>query len=199
MAPPRENVENDIGAMKPFSHGFSAGNFDRQQSVRQHGGKTFDRLAVAVIGTGKFSPHALQGGGQYPILERSAIAQGARLANQDRHVVPRIIDRFAAPIAARMLRNDAPLLAEDDPIGVSVNLDRPANGVRADRVLVIVKANQAGLRDGSRQSVESIEPAAIGNVLRPLLLEHLPNGVLGTFWMQKSLGISDELIGEPSI
>src|SRR3984893_1270757 len=96
-----------------------------RQSVRKHGGKNFDHLAVAVIGTGKFSPHALQSGGQYPILERSAIAQGAWLASQDQHVVPWIIDRFAASIAARMLRNDAPLLADDDPIGVSVNLDRP--------------------------------------------------------------------------
>src|SRR4029077_20650745 len=158
-----------------------------------------DHLAIAVIGTGKFSPHALQGGGEYPILERSAIAQGAWLASQDRHVVPWIIDRFAAPIAARMLRNDAPLLANDDPIGVSVNLDRAANGAGADRVFVIVKANQAGLRHGRRQSVESIEPAAIGNELRPLLLEHLPNGVLGTFRMWMSLGIGDDLIGEPSI
>ncbi len=123
IAPPRENVENDIGAMKAFSQGFRAGNFDRRQSVRQHGGKKFDHLAVAVIGTGKFSPHALQGGGQSPILERSAIAQGAWLASQDRHVVPWIINRFAAPIAARMLRNDASLLADDDPIGVSVNPD----------------------------------------------------------------------------
>src|SRR3984893_12802843 len=47
--------------------------------------------------------------------------------------VPWIIDRFAAPIAARMLRNDAPLLADNDPIGVSVNLDRHANGACADR------------------------------------------------------------------
>ena len=95
--------------------------------------------------------------------------------------------------------NNAPLLADDDPIGVSVNFDRPANGAGADRVFVIVKANQAGLRHGSRQSVKSIEPAAIGNELRPLLLEHLPNGVLGTFRMWMSLGIGDDLIGEPSI
>src|SRR3984893_9693754 len=82
---------------------------------------------------------------------------------------------------------------------VSVNLDRPHNRAGADRGFVIVKANQAGLRHGSRQSVESIEPAAIGNELRPLLLEHLPNGVLGTFRMWMSLGIGDDLIGEPSI
>ena len=141
VALPREDVEDHVGRVDALGHRLCTGRFDRRQPIGEYSRKDCDHLAIAVIGTGKFSPHALQGGGQYPILERSAIAQGAWLASQDPHVVPWIIDRFAAPISARMLRNDAPLLADDDPIGVSVNLDRPANGAGADRVFVIVKAN----------------------------------------------------------
>jgi hypothetical protein len=86
----------------PSDIALCTGRFDRRQSIREYSRKDCDDLAIAVIGTGKFSAHALQGGGQYPILERSTIAQGAWFASQDWHVVPWIIDRFAAPIAARM-------------------------------------------------------------------------------------------------
>jgi len=46
-----------------------------------------------------------------------------------------------------MLADDPSVLADDDAIGVGVNLDWPANGARRHRVFVVVEADQAGLGD----------------------------------------------------
>ncbi len=37
-----------------------------------------------------------------------------------------------------MLADDRTILADDDAIGVSLDLDRPADGTRGDRVFVVV-------------------------------------------------------------
>ena len=46
----------------------------------------------------------------------------------------RVVDRLASPEAAAVLGNNAPVLANDDAIGIGLNLDRPADRAGADRV-----------------------------------------------------------------
>ena len=38
--------------------------------------------------------------------------------------MPRIVDRLASAIAAGVFRDDAPILADHDPIGISMDFDR---------------------------------------------------------------------------
>ena len=62
-----------------------------------------------------------------------------------------------------MFGDDAPILPDDDAIGIGVDLDRTANGAGVHRVFVVGEADQARLRHRSRQRVESVEVSAIGN------------------------------------
>ena len=55
------------------------------------------------------------------------------------------------------------VLADDDAIGIGLNLDRPADRVSGHRVLVVVEAHQTGLGDRSRHATESVKPPGIGN------------------------------------
>src|SRR5476651_2486242 len=89
-----------------------------------------------------------------------------------------------------MLGNDAPVLADYNAVGIGMHLDRTPNRARSHRVFVVVEAHQAGLRDRCRHCVESIEPAGIGNELWPFRLEHLPDCLLGQFWMAVRLGVA---------
>src|SRR5476651_1151226 len=102
--------------------------------------------------------------------------------------MPRIVDRLAAPMVAGMFRDDATILTNDDPIGVGMDLHRPADGAGVHRVFVVVEAHQAGLRHRGRQRMKAIEPAAIRNEVRPLLLEYLPHGLIRSFRMAMRLG-----------
>ena len=139
-----------------------AGGLDRRQSIGQHRGEDFDHLPVAVVGAGELAPDPVQPRRQHPILERRAVAQSAGLARQHRHVMPGIVDRLAAAETRAMLGDDPPVLADDDPIGVGVDVDRAADGAGAHRVPVVVEADEAGLRHRGRQRVEAVEAAAIG-------------------------------------
>jgi hypothetical protein len=58
-------------------------------------GEDVDHLPIAVIGTGELAPHALHRRGQHPVLEGCAVAQGAGLAGEHRHVMPGVINRVA--------------------------------------------------------------------------------------------------------
>ena len=61
--------------------------------------------------------------------------------------MPGIVNRLAAAEAAAMLADDRAILADHDAIGISLDLDRPTDGARSDRVLIVVEPHQAGLRD----------------------------------------------------
>src|SRR3954471_10014520 len=82
--------------------------------------------------------------GQLPVLERRAVTQCPRLARQHRHIVPGIVDRLAAPEAATVLAEQAAVLAQFDPLGISADLHRAANGAGGDGVFVVVEPHQAG-------------------------------------------------------
>src|SRR6266446_4066098 len=81
-----------------------------------------------------------------------------------------------------------------DAIGISLDLDRPADGARGDRVLVVVEPHQAGLRDRGLDRVEAIERSADRYQLGPLRLEGLPDRPVGQFAVLVRLGVSDAAI-----
>ena len=47
--------------------------------------------------------------------------------------------------------------------------------------------------------MEPVEPARIGNELRPLGLEHLPDRLPGQLWMMMRLGVGDAFIEQPGV
>ena len=91
-----ENVEDDVGGVDAVGDRFDTGGLDRGQPIGEYRSKDIDHLPVAVIDAGELAPYPLHGGRQHPVLEGGAVAQGAGLAGQHRHVVPRIVNRHAA-------------------------------------------------------------------------------------------------------
>src|SRR5271170_5215349 len=98
-----------------------------------------------------------------------------------------------------MLRDDAPILPNDDTLGVGLDLDRPADCAGAHRVFVVVEPNEARLRHRGLVRVEPVEATAIGDELWPLLLEDLPYGPLGLLGMGMGLGVGDAAVGQPGV
>jgi hypothetical protein len=87
---------------------------------------------------------------------------------------------------------DVPPWAAMSTIGL--DLDRSSDRAGCDRVLVVVEAHQAGLRDRGRHRVEAIEPAGIGDELGALGFEHLPDRLFGQLRMAMRLGVGDAFI-----
>jgi hypothetical protein len=143
--------------MDAVGQGFGAGRLDSRQAVGQHRRQHLDHLAVAIIRALQLTPQALQAGRQEPVLEGGAIPQRAGLPGEHRDVMPGIVDRLAAAETAVMLADDCAILADHNAIGVSLDLDWPADGARGDRVFVVVEAYQAGLRDRRLRRVEPVE------------------------------------------
>jgi hypothetical protein len=143
--------------MDAVGQGFGAGRLDSRQAVGQHRRQHLDHLAVAIIRALQLTPQALQAGRQEPVLEGGAVPQCARLPGEHRDVMPGIVDRLAAAETAVMLADDCAILADHNAIGVSLDLDWPADGARGDRVFVVVEAYQAGLRDRRLRRVEPVE------------------------------------------
>ena len=137
-----------------------ARGLDRWQAVGEHRGEDVDHLPIAVVGAGELAPHALHRRRQHPVLEGCAVAQGAGFAGEHRHVMPGIVDRLAAAEGARMLGDDLPVLADHDAVGIGMNFDRPSDRTGRHRVLVVVEAHQAGLRDRRRNGMEAVERPA---------------------------------------
>jgi hypothetical protein len=132
-------------------------------------------------------------------LNGAPLRSAPGLAGQDRHVMPRIVDRLAAPMMADMFRDRAPILTDDDPIGVRVDLHRPSDGASVHRVFVVVEAHETGLRHRRRQRMETIEPAAIRHKVWPLRLENLPHRLIRPFRVRMHLGVSDTFVGQPGV
>ena len=57
--------------------------------------------------------------------------------------MPGIVDRLAAAETAVMLADDCALPADHNAIGISLDLDWPADRTRGDRVLVVVEAHHS--------------------------------------------------------
>ena len=98
-----------------------------------------------------------------------------------------------------MLRNDAPVLTDHDAVGIGLDLDRAPDGAGCDRVLVVVEAYQAGLRDRRRHRMEAVEPAGIGNELGAFGFEHFPDRLLGQLRMAMRLGVGNAFVEQPGV
>jgi hypothetical protein len=160
LAPPGENVEDDIGGMDALGQGLGAGGLDGGQAVAEHGG---EYLPVAIVAASELAPYPFKIGRQHPILERSSVPQSPRLAGgaslrlrqaspageagggEDRHVMPGIVDCGAAAKGTAMVGDDTPILTDDEAIGIGVDVDRTADGAGIDRIFVVVEAHEAGL------------------------------------------------------
>ena len=199
LAPPGEDVEDDVGGVDAFAQRLGAGGLDRRQAVAQHGGEDLDHLPVAVAAPPSLRRTRSSARRQHPVLERRAVAQRAGLAGQHRHVVPGIEDGLVAAEGAGMLADDPPVLAQLDPIGIGADLDRAADRAGRDRVLVVVEAHEAGLRHRGRHGVEAVEGPGIGHEARPLGLEHLPDRPVAHLGMRMRLGVGDAAIEQPGV
>jgi hypothetical protein len=89
-------VENDIGRMDAVGDRLGTGRLDCRQAVDQNGVENVDHLPIAVVDTGELAPYTFHCRRQHPILEWSAVTQGAGLASQRRHIMPGIVGRLAA-------------------------------------------------------------------------------------------------------
>jgi tape measure domain-containing protein len=85
------------------------------------------RLPVAVIAALQLAPDRGHGGRKHPVLERRTVAQRAGFACQNRHIVPRVIDRLAPPEDAGMFADHHAILPDDDPLGISMHLHRTSD------------------------------------------------------------------------
>jgi hypothetical protein len=91
------------------------------------------------------------------------------------------------------------VLAQVDPVGVGVDLDRPPHRAGRDRVLVVVEADEAGLGDGRHHLVEAVEGPAIGHEARTLGLEDLPDRPAGDLGVRLAPGPGDGPLHQPVV
>ena len=113
--------------------------------------------------------------------------------------MPGVLDRLATAETAAVVADDCAILADHDVIGISLDLEGPADGTRGDRVLVVVEANQAGLRHRGLRRVEPVEWPGNLHKLRPLRLESLPDRAVGQFRMAVCLGVGNALVEQPGV
>jgi hypothetical protein len=199
--------------MDALIHGLAASSFDSLQPVIGHAAQNLDHLPVTVIAALQLAPDRGHGGRKHPVPERSAIAQRARFACQNRHIVPRVIDRLATPEGAGMFAHHHAILPDDDPLGIGMNFHRTSDGRGQDRVFVpqgidppdqflifvTIEPHGAGLRHRGWHAVEAIEAANVRDEVGALGLEHLPDRLVGLFHMAVRLGVGHAFVQQPGV
>src|ERR1700738_4534900 len=113
--------------------------------------------------------------------------------------MPGVVDRLATAETAAVVADDRAVLADHNALGVSLDLDRSADSPRGDRVLVVVEAHEAGLRDRCLDCMEPVKRAADGHEARTLRLEGLPDRAIRQLWVLVHLGIGDTSVEQPSV
>ncbi len=98
-----------------------------------------------------------------------------------------------------MLGDDRAVLADDDALGIGMDVHRPANGTRGDGVLVAVEAYQAGLGDRCRDRMEPVERPAIIDQRRTFVFEHLPDCLVLEGGMGMPPDVGDALVQQPGV
>jgi hypothetical protein len=199
FAAPGQDVDDDISGVDAFAQRLEASGFDRRQPVAQHRGEDVDHLPIAVGCHREPAADAFQACGQHPVLERGAVPERARLAGQNRHIVPRVEYRLIAPKAPAMFADRPAVLAQLDPVGIGADLNRPAGRAGGNRIPVVVKAHQAGLGDRCRHGMEPVEPTGIWHEVGTLGLEHLPDRLVPLLGMTMCACISNALVEQPGV
>lgn len=120
-----KDVDDDRGGMDALIEGFAAGRLDSLQPVVPHAGQDLDHLPVAIIAALQLAPDRGHGLRQTPVPERGTIAQCAGFARENRHIVPRVIDRLTPTKGAGMFCHHHPILPDDDPVGIGMDIDSP--------------------------------------------------------------------------
>ena len=182
-----EDVQDDVGRVDAVLQRLGAGGLDRSEPVGQHGTRM-----PAISRSPSSAPASLRltlsmAAGSTQCLNGAPFlsAPGSR---QNRDVVPRVVDGLPACEAAPVHRHDGAVLADDDPLGIGVDLDRTPDRTGHHGVAVVVKAHEAGLRDRGRQRVEAIEAPGIGHEPGALGLEHGPDRLVRDLGVAVSLG-----------
>jgi len=185
--------------MDPLRKGFGASGLHGWNPVRQHGAEDLHHLPVPIRRPLQLAPDLLKGSGQDPVFERGAIAQRTGFAKQNRHIVPRIVDRPVPSKVSGVIANQTAILPDLDPLGIGADLDGPPDRRRRDRVFSVVEPHEARLRHRRWQRMEAIETASIGDQMRALFLEHFPDGLVRYLGMFAALGRSDAFGQQPGI
>ena len=141
-----QDVEDDVAADGAASDRLGAGGLDRIKSIGRYRAQDGDHLAVAIGMAAETSPDPLDRGRKRPVLERRAVAQRAGFPRQHKYVMPRIINRLVAPEPTNMLADDRAVLADDDPIGIGMDLNRSSDRCGMHRVFVVIEPHQQRLR-----------------------------------------------------
>ena len=128
-----------------MSQCLGTGRFNGVDAVGEDSTEDLDHLSVAAGLAFQLALDAAQGDRQVPLLERRAIAQGPRLARQNRDVVQGIVDRVVAPERSRMATDNLAVLPTFQPVGIGPDLDRPPDRPGIDRVAILVEVHEAGL------------------------------------------------------
>src|SRR5947199_3533033 len=118
--------DNSIGGMDAVTWRFGTSRLDGRQTVSQNCVEDVDHLPIAIV-AGELAPDPLDRGRQHPVLEWSAVAQGARLTSQHRHIMPGVVDGIAASEGSWMLGNDSPVLTDHAAVGIGLDLDRASD------------------------------------------------------------------------
>lgn len=119
-----QNVDDHCGRADTVVECLLAGRIYCCQPVGGNASKDGHHLPIAIAHAFQLPANLLHRCGQNPFTERSAIPQGTGLASQDRHIMPRIVDGLAPAERAAMLRNTHTILANDDPLGIGMDLHR---------------------------------------------------------------------------
>ena len=128
--------------MDAFGYRLGTGGLDSRQAIREHGGENRDQPAdPPSLNPGQVCGEPAQPPCGPTLSRRVTIPERAGFAGQDGDVMPRIVDCLAAPMVADVFRDNATILANDDAIGIGMDLHRATpDGAGVHRVLVVVEA-----------------------------------------------------------
>ena len=126
----------------------------------QDKGQDLDHLPVAAGLPEQVLLQPLEGFGQFG--EGRAVAQGSRLALDDRQIVPPIVDGLAKTVVrplddAAVLADELPLRGNHNPLRIDPEADRPVGEGRRHAVAVALQMDQAGRRDPLGVFDEAVE------------------------------------------
>lgn len=189
-----QNIDDHRGRADAVIESFLAGSVHCREAIGRHTSEDGDHLPIPVIGALQSFADLLHRGWQNPFPERSAVAQSAGFASEDRNIVPGIIDVIATAKAGPMFGDRHPVLLDDKPISIGVDLDRATDGSRQDGIFVVVEANGACLRHRRWHAMEAIEGSDVMHEAAALGFEHLPDSLRRLFGVAMGLGIGNAFV-----
>ena len=92
IAAPCQDVENDVARVELGAERLGTGRLDCTEPIGQYRAEDINHLPMAVIDRSQFATNALDCSRQQPVLKGCAVAQRSRLARQDRHIMPGIVN-----------------------------------------------------------------------------------------------------------